>query len=346
MKARSPNAIAAAILCLLLLVQAIPAQSPRTADKVAYKDGDGKWRIVALKDLEGRPKIPPSQSVKAVQGVTFNLTYRDVVQDTNVGFDDPALGADRRATLQAVLSYISGLLELETGTCDIEVAVSQTDGAGPLASCGPFQFVAPGFSNGFAYLHIKGPDPSPVTDDMVLTVDFGYPWNNDTGPVGPTEFDLFSVLLHELTHGLGMLTLISATGASELGPQCYSVYDSYLHTPVTQGVSWLIDPQTFTFVQPLSYLTSAVQFEGPEARAAFGPNLRVYTPSPFRPGSSLGHWNDTITPRPVMAPALSNGTQVRAYQPFELGALADLGYQIGSKPPVLSVRPGTWQRMK
>jgi len=347
MKAKAWSAIWLGIIfsSTISFPQPVHAQAARKPEKVAYKDGDGKWQFLAIKDIESRPEPKYPRTVKTA-GVTFNFLYADVTQNTNVGFDDPVYGADRQATLEAVVSYFSSLLQ-ETGQCDVEVALSQTDGTGPLASGGPYYFATPGFEPGLSFRHITtGTDPLPGTADMRLTVDFGYTYNNDTGPVGPSEVDLFSLLLHEMTHGLGFGTLISSTGASQLGSNVYSVYDSYLYrSGGTAGAGLrLINPNTFTFQALVSDLTSGqIEFRGGAAMAAFGDFVPVYSPSPWD-GSSLAHWADGLTPEPVMARALGTGVEKRTYQPYELGALVDLGYHL--RQAQLSVPPEIWTKLK
>jgi hypothetical protein len=179
--------------------------------------------------------------------------------------------------------------------------------------------------------------------DGNLTIDFGYNYNNDTGPVAPMESDLYSLFVHEVTHILGFASLISSTGESELAPNVYSVFDTFLYAPRTVIPSiQLINPATYTFQGLPSDLTSDnIAFLGPQAMAAFGTAVPIYSPSPWS-GSSLSHWADGITPEPVMSRALMDGTEKRAHQPFELGALEDLGYRLAGPPP-MGVRSELWK---
>ena len=316
------------------------SQETKKPDKIAYQDGDGNWKVVAIEKIKKTDKAPPSKIVKAQDGPTFNVTYLDVNQNTNIGFDDPVDGADRRATLEAVLFYFSTLLE-ETGECDLEVEVSQTDGTGPLGTGGPYYLADPGFNPGLAYRHIVfAADPMVGIADAILTIDFGYNYNDDTGPVGPLEFDLFSLLLHEITHVLGHASIISETGDSQVSPNAYTVYDGYLYTG---GGVQLINPSTFAFQAQVSDLTSNnIEFRGIAAMANFGGAVPIYAPSPWASGSSLSHWDDGFIPEPVMSRSLPNGAEQRAHELFEIGALLDLGYRIGADPEPLSVRSEIW----
>ena len=67
--------------------------------------------------------------------------------------------------------------------------------------------------------------------DASLLFDFGYNWNSDLGTPTGGEYDLFTVVLHEMTHTLGYLTALDSTGNSELSggnPRVYKVFDSLL----------------------------------------------------------------------------------------------------------------------
>jgi hypothetical protein len=63
-------------------------------------------------------------------------------------------------------------------------------------------------------------------------VNSSFNWNPDYSNIaGPTQLDLYTVILHEITHGLGFASLISASGLSKFGAQnnYYSDYDRFLY---------------------------------------------------------------------------------------------------------------------
>jgi hypothetical protein len=274
--------------------------------------------------------------------VTFSVTYNDVVNNTGVGFDaGGGLDAMRQATAEAVLAYVADVLNETTGAnVSVRFENSQMDGTGFLAAAGTFFFVGTGFSSGIAHQHItSGTDPDGGIPDITCTVDFGFTWNSDLGaPAGP-EFDLFTVLLHEITHGLGFLNGSNASGASTIGGR-YGNLARLTHEdnapPVGTG------PSTALWVMPGVFsgtsgdlIGGALVFTGSNAVASFGSNPTIYSENPFSSGSSLAHWGDDHASTAVMPRFVFNGVQFREYADFEIGALRDLGYAnaAGTTPP-------------
>ena len=70
--------------------------------------------------------------LRAQAALSFNVTFADVDGNTNDGFDDPVFGAQRQATFNAALDYVSMQLSSEAynTTLDYEVNRSQFDGTG------------------------------------------------------------------------------------------------------------------------------------------------------------------------------------------------------------------------
>ncbi len=303
------------------------------AEMLGYRDGEGVWRTIEARDWPAIPRdkqhLTETLVSRAGLGVTFSVTYLDVVQGTGKGFADPSLGATRRNTVQAVLNYIGAQFD-ETGSCQIEFKVSQTDGSGALATGGPLFFVSGPYEQPFPLKHITtGSDPWMGSPDLEVTVDFGWPWHNDTAtPVPSGKLDLYSVLLHEITHGLGIISLGTSTGQSEFSPNVvFSTFDNFLYA----GTGTKLWNSSGVFQASTSNLTGSgggVVFRGPQATAQFGSYPAVYTPSSWSNGSSISHWINTISGSPVMKHAIGYGVAIRSYAAFERKALGDLGYTL------------------
>ncbi|MEM8606643.1 MAG: hypothetical protein AAGF92_06035, partial [Myxococcota bacterium] len=120
------SAFAVGLACVLVAPDAL-------AQPLAYRDNEGVWRWT---HVSGEPSLV-AKSTNATETMgSFRVTFEDVDLGNGVGFDDPNAGAARRATLRAVLQYLSAILDVR-GTADLVVFESDTDGTGALASAGP-----------------------------------------------------------------------------------------------------------------------------------------------------------------------------------------------------------------
>ena len=275
-------------------------------------------------------------SASAQAGIIFNVTFEDVVNTTGVGFDHGTLGESRRNTFNAALTYIDTVLD-HSGTADIVVEDSQTDGSGFLAAAGPYLSTTPnGFQNGYMFEHVTtGTDPSAGSPDASVTFDFGYTWNSETDAPGGSEFDLMTVSLHEVTHSLGFLSLVGADGKSRLtssDPGVFSVYDSFLEN----GDGTALFGAGGDYLGTTADLTSGdVWFDGPNATAANGGTpVKIYAPGTFATGSSISHVDHAQISTAVMQYAIGPGTQRRTYTAPELGILNDIGYTLSSQDTI------------
>jgi hypothetical protein len=325
---------------------ALAAGSSAVAETlIAYTPHTGATEIVDT-NLPGRFGTPAVVHSKVADRdragtLTWNVTYNDVTINNNIGFDDPALGAARQATVVAVLSYVNSVLNETTGaTIDIRFDTSSMTGSGFLAFATTFMASGNGFSSGIAHQHITtGVDPSGAIVDIQATVNFGFNWHNDLSPVAGGEIDLFTVLLHEITHGLGFLNGAQANGTSAYtgtsSPGRYGVLARYTNiddaNPVGTGSAtalWLTGG-FFVGATP-DLISTRLVFTGPNAVAAYGSNPTINSNNPFAAGTSLSHWGDNLAGQAVMPGFVSAGVQIRQYAPFEVGALRDLGYSQAS----------------
>jgi len=275
-------------------------------------------------------------------GPVFFLEYLDVSMANGIGFDDPVLGATRRATAQAVFDYMASVLP-HGGSADIQFQASETDGSGFLGSAQPLAnpFLAE-CQVAFPVTHlITGVDPNPGLPDGIITLDFGYSYNDGLGPPAGGEFDLFSLILHEATHAIGFVSTLTVdnTGNGPLGTNPDVRISGFDDRIENSGGTPVVSCPDGTFVGaggaggdlegPPSLL-----FNGPAAAAAWAglgnsglPTL--YTPATHAPGSSVTHWdtNDPNVPASaVMIHIIPFGTEKRVWSPLEFGALEDVGY--------------------
>ncbi|MBA3313409.1 MAG: PEP-CTERM sorting domain-containing protein [Planctomycetota bacterium] len=256
--------------------------------------------------------------------ITWNLTYTDAA---GVGFNDATQGAARRSTLTAVTSYINTVIDAN-GIIDLEIDSFNNPGSGTLASAGPFVTTAAGFSNGLVFSHATtGVDLAPSLPDGTATFNFGQNFSTGLGAPAANQFDLFSIALHEFSHALGFLSLVTPTGVSAISgtdPGSYSVFDSFLIRGTT-GMSLFAAGGDFVGTMA-DLISNDVFFNGPNARAANGGNpVQVYAPNPFNGGSSISH---IVLTDAVMQFSIAPGVARREFSAQELGIFADIGYSV------------------
>jgi hypothetical protein len=189
------------------------------------------------------------------------------------------------------------------------------------------------------------PPPNPPAHGFIR-MNFNHTFYNDLGNAIPSttaDHDLYSVLLHEATHGLGLLSLIDANGASRLWPGNftgpYSIFDTYLRStsgsnPLLQssGTSqfngnWSWNCNT-SLVPLYTSTTCGITFSGLNNACSAD-----YTQSTWSPGSSLSHFDMNCNPTTcsssptyVMHPDLPAGVMRRTYSQEEIRTLCDLHY--------------------
>ena len=157
---------------------------------------------------------------------------------------------------------------------------------------------------------------------------------------GSTGIDLVTVALHEFGHGLGFSSFTNeATGSQPSGSP--SIYDWFLRDNTT-GKIWpnMTDSERVAsainvgnLVWIGSQVTSAVP--GVLSSGADGSNhAKVYTPNPVDPGSSVSHFDTSLTPNQLMEPNISNNLthSVQPPQDLTLPLLLDIGWNNGGGP--------------
>lgn len=275
----------------------------------------------------------PRASVRAsAAGITFRVVYTDAA---GAGFNDAALGPQRKAAFEAALAGWSRVL---AGTVPVVVEARMGEqGADTLASAGPTDFVDVGgkltpfalaaqLRNG----SVNG-GGSDIGSTFNQTVDWDYAPN---GVAAAGKVSFVYTALHELGHGLGFLdTLDPETGATTSALP--TPYDAFINrgsagpNPVLQRSPDQVKADV---------VSGDLFFAGPNAvRAGMAsirplPMVKLYAPSPYEQGSSVSHVDqDTYADIRVglMVPR-DFGPGFDMVDPLTAGFMADLGYQLAA----------------
>jgi hypothetical protein len=161
------------------------------------------------------------------------------------------------------------------------------------------------------------------------------------GNTPPGSYDLMTVVMHEIGHGLGFSGSATVSGGSGRWGNggLPSVYDHFVVNSASQAIL-----NTALFANPSVALGSQLTsnnlfFNGPYAVGAAGGRPKMYIPTPWEQGSSYSHL-DEITypegnPNSLMTPSLGPGESILDPGPITLAILRDIGW---SPPLVLNYR--------
>jgi hypothetical protein len=187
---------------------------------------------------------------------------------------------------------------------------------------------------------LAGYDLNPSTFDMHITFNLNFTWYYGTDGNPPSsQYDLMSVALHEIGHGLNFLgTMQYSEGQGSWGASGYpNIYDTFMRDG---SGNLLID--TGVYGNPSAALGNAltsndIWFHGTNAMAANGgERVKIYAPSTWSTGSSYVHLDYTTfqgTVNRLMVFAIAAGVSTHDPGPLMRGLLKDLGWVITSGGP-------------
>lgn len=283
--------------------------------------------------------------------INWNVTYADGnIGVGGKGFADPTVvsgstaGQLRRDSVNAAFTYLNTVLD-GRGTVELTFEASLSSGTGFLASFGPENFVGinGSFQNGGVYQAARTNQRPFAAPDGSGTFNFGYGWNYVGQAPNGSNFDMVTVAIHEIGHGLGFLSATSSTGqglsGSTLGtPDVYSGFDRYLQKGNGTGGGLLnttISSSNFgsftgdvnTLVagnEPPSVVADRLFFGGQYTREVLNGPMQLYAPTTYEDGSSTSHVFD---PGAVMNPSVTPDT-VKRLKPYEIAMLMDIGWNV------------------
>ncbi len=177
---------------------------------------------------------------------------------------------------------------------------------------------------------------SDVDDDPACLGGIGWYYGLDHNQGG--SIDLLAVLLHELGHGLGFLTLVDESTGSEAAGRP-DIFEHFMLDTST-GKKWVDMSNAERAASAVN--TSNVVWDGAAVAAAsgflfsgkIGENPLLFTPNPVRPGSSLSHWDTSATPNLLMEPNITFSLTDDLDLTEE--AFVDIGWATTSNIPALS----------
>jgi hypothetical protein len=145
---------------------------------------------------------------------------------------------------------------------------------------------------------------SNIDNGCLLTVSSWYYGFDGNPPAG--QIDLIPTVLHELAHGLGFITTVDLdTGARFLGWN-----DTFMLNLEDHSTGALYPDMTDAQRVAASINTGNLHWVGANVRAVSsllsagktGDHVHMYAPNPKEPGSSVSHFDTSLTPDELMEP--------------------------------------------
>ena len=179
---------------------------------------------------------------------------------------------------------------------------------------------------------LAGKDLDKANPEIIIQVNSGAIWNTrgDRTP-SSTEYDLESVFIHELGHGLGFLSNDAYDPFFGLGSMDQPTpFDAYLQTADGRRLADLPTPSKELGIA----LTTSLVWSGPlGVKANGGIKPKMYTPSRYESGSSTSHLDEATFSNSeldsLMTPSLDPGEIFREPGPLLLAMMEDMR----NKPP-------------
>ena len=179
---------------------------------------------------------------------------------------------------------------------------------------------------------LAGKDLDKANPEIIIQVNSAADWNTrGDGLPTTSEYDLESVFIHELGHGLGFLSNDAYDPYYGLGSLDQPTpFDAYLQTADGRRLADLPTPSK----ELGSALTSSLVWNGALGmKANAGIKPKMYTPSRYESGSSTSHLDENTFSKSgldsVMTPNLDPGEVFRQPGPLLLAMMEDMR----NKPP-------------
>lgn len=186
---------------------------------------------------------------------------------------------------------------------------------------------------------LAGEDLAPEEDDITASFNSafgatcpfpaGWYYGLDGLPAGE-DSDFVTVVLHELGHGFGFLTLVDV----DSGARYMNHDDVFMTLLLDRRTETTFDAMTNAQRRSATEATGSVVWNGPQVTAASGVlsggvdplgRAEMYAPPFAQAGSSLSHWSDAVRPLEIMMPFFEAPLHdVGLAAP----ALADMGWQL------------------
>ena len=343
------------IVCKLLLSAGmlLVGYIPTYSQKPNFFTKEGKplpleayRRAAASPSSKTESPLAPNE-ITALAG-HFRVTFSNQTSDPAGGYYHPQFGEQRRNVVLAVLKDISSLIARPKKTADtveiLALCAFRPDGTAASATAvyGDMPAAQTGILDGGVWTTLNsGTDAFRFLPDRpayhgIVEINAAQNFNYDYNALHFNNVDLYTVLLHECFHLLGIATFIQPDGTSLTNDKAigyYTRFDTYLRA--ADGSS-LISRNDDCFGVGYGYVPASILqkpcsgADVPVIFSGIGETVPIYTPYPFAPGTSLCHVDPFcgVHHQTVMIPSIERGKAQRAPSAADVRMLVDIGYVV------------------
>ncbi|HYI32477.1 MAG TPA: choice-of-anchor D domain-containing protein [Glaciibacter sp.] len=342
--------VTAGLLCVLLAsLWPAAASASQSGDVQVLKSFPG--RTVPVRAGTSLKPLQPMLAGESWPGGTQALGPATAdIQVTYTGFSAPAQAAFEAAVVVWEHLIVSPKV--------INVNANWTPlGAGVLGSAGANEFFLLSDSRVYpaalaeALCNCEAGVATDINANFNSAFAAWYLGTDGAAPAG--QYDLFTVVLHELGHGLGFMSSVLYSGGTAQwgfvsGPNVYPMRYDLGEWSASTGGNLLTN--TGVYANPSTALGTAltnnsVYFQGTNVNAVLGGRAKLYAPSPWSGGSSNSHFDEATfaagTQNALMTPQLANGEVIHHPGPLTLALFRDIGWTTASIGPAGSIAPTT-----
>lgn len=280
---------------------------------------------------------PPTATLLAMGSLEAAEAVSTIFEVTYNGFSEEA-----KAAFQAAVDVWSVTL---TSTVPIRINATWTGlGDGVLGQAGPEDFRR-NFANAPVpnvwfpvplANKISGTDLTPGAPHITaeFNSNFGNWYLGTDGETPSENYDLTSVVLHEIGHGLGFIgsmNVRNGRGTWGSGSAFPFIYDRFIENNFGQKLlDTALFPNNSTALAG-QLQSSRIFFTGARAKTANGNSpVPVYAPMVWDGGSSFSHLSESGFPsgnaNSLMTPQIGKGESIHSAGPIGLGFLRDMGW--------------------
>lgn len=299
--------VASALSINLVAPISVNALSPELRVSPAswgYTMGTGKPGSNSAAGFTNLQSAPYSNSFNIQQKSTFVVTYDQVPNDAKIAI---------QAAIDVWAANFASSVPI-----NVSVAWGKASGVGVLAAATPKNNYAnfPGAPDRNLFYPsalanaLAGKDLDPKNNEMDIRVTSNAPWYLGTdGNCPRTLYDLMSVILHEMAHGLGFVSNNVYDPFFRFGRiDQPTPFDAYAQLTDGRRLADLPSPSK----ELGDALISRLVWAGDNAtKANNGVRPLLYTPNPYEPGSSISHLDEKTFsasgPNATMTPNLDFG---------------------------------------